>query len=48
MKRTHLATEATVGALLERFERFRAIPKTGERKTAMQPAGCAAVLLASD
>jgi hypothetical protein len=30
------------------FERFRTIPKTGERKAATQLAGCAAVLLASD
>ncbi len=36
MKRTHLATEAAVGALLEHFEEYRAIPKKGERMGAMQ------------
>ncbi len=36
MKRTHLATEAAVGALLEHFEEYRAIPKKGKREGAMQ------------
>ncbi len=36
MKRTHLVTEAAVGALLEHFEEYRAISKKGEREGAMQ------------